>query len=104
MGLERRGNGVYFYEKERIGNKVVSRYRGAGALAHLCAETAEEARLMRSMERNAERAKVAELAQVWAEFEQHNATCKGQVSELLTAAGLHRQNRGPWRRKRNAIG
>ena len=30
MALERRGNGYYFYEKKRIGNRVVSIYSGDG--------------------------------------------------------------------------
>lgn len=34
MGLERRGNGLYFYRKRRIGNRVISEYCGAGTLAN----------------------------------------------------------------------
>jgi len=35
MGLERRGNGIYYYRKERRGDRVVSVYQGKGEMAHL---------------------------------------------------------------------
>ena len=35
MGLERRGNGYYYYKKEREGDRVVSRYVGGGSTANL---------------------------------------------------------------------
>ena len=35
MWLERRGNDLYYYEKERDGDKVRSRYSGKGETAYL---------------------------------------------------------------------
>ena len=35
MGLERRGNNLYYYRKERRGDRVVSVYQGKGEIATL---------------------------------------------------------------------
>ncbi len=55
MALEERKGNYYYYKKERIGNRVVSKYYGKGELAGLIAqydeiereEKAEKAELQR---------------------------------------------------------
>ncbi len=41
MAFEKRGNGIYYYKKEREGNRVVSKYIGKGEVASLIAQMDE---------------------------------------------------------------
>ncbi|MEJ7861725.1 MAG: hypothetical protein WKF90_08815 [Pyrinomonadaceae bacterium] len=41
MAYEKRGNSFYYYQKEREGNRVVSKYIGKGKVASLIAQMDE---------------------------------------------------------------
>ena len=65
MGLERRGNGRYFYRKVRCGDRVSSEYVGTGLVAAVLAEQHETAQRERRAERRAiEQVEVADRALV----------------------------------------
>jgi hypothetical protein len=103
MGLERRGNNYYFYEKERDGGKVRSRYVGMGETAHLInqlnllkKDEAEFERRRKSREKQREMQTEAELDVA--------VEAVREIGELLTDAffltnGFH-QHKRQWRRKR----
>lgn len=92
MAWETRNGKRYYYRKQRIGNKVVSRYVGTGILA----EIAES-----EIEANAQlRETVRELENEWELLECAMKNRQEAISQLLLAVGLHRQNWGPWRVKR----
>ena len=104
MGLERRGNSHYFYEKERNGDKVRSVYAGKGRTAYLL----NQMRLLKKEEDAYEkqRKNSETLRQRQTENELENIVESfGEVSRVLADAffltnGFH-QHKRQWRRKRN---
>jgi len=104
MALERRGNRYYFYEKKRIGNRVVSIYSGGGEMAWirqiLNQDRQDEARLEgekknRSFE--AEKLRQNEIDQL---IESTCEDAKAFEDALFLTNGYHTHER-QWRRKRN---
>ena len=99
MGVEYHQGRAYYYRKERVGDRVVSRYIGGGLLAVAAAELDGDAR--------AERAAAAEAWRVERERMEDEeraavAYCdrvEAQVREMLTAMGYHRPKRR-WRKRR----
>lgn len=97
MGIETRRNQQYYYQKRRIGRRVVSEYRGSGMLAEL---EAAAARLDRARGR-------AELAALQQQLADSGAltTFYGLVQTLtsatLAAAGYRQHKRGEWRKPRD---
>lgn len=100
MGLERRRNRLYYYSKERVGGRVLSRYVGSGlsgfAFAALASETAEEQRL----EREGVRKREAEFRRLNLEINAFCAEVDRVLAETLEREGYFRHNRGEWRKKR----
>jgi hypothetical protein len=99
MGWENRKNGSYFYTKERIGSRVVSRYIGNSETARLISQFEQMRREEKEIEREIEAAAVAELA-----AEDDEAERIAELVDLLTkgaliAGGFH-QHKGIWRRRR----
>ena len=102
MGWENRKNGRYYYTKERIGSRVVSRYVGNG-------ETAELISKFSSLRRDEDWERREVIA---AEFEAMEAEDRmtDEIFEMaadlmksaLMAEGFHQHKRGEWRRARNA--
>jgi hypothetical protein len=99
MAYETRGKGRYYYQKERIGERVVSRYVGAGAMAQFEAEQQQREQARRAQER-------AELARLKAELADppalvaFNEAVRLLTRAALVAAGYHQHARGDWRRAR----
>jgi hypothetical protein len=99
MAYETRGKGRYYYQKERIGERVVSRYVGAGAMAQFEAEQQQREQARRAQER-------AELARLKAELVDppalvaFNEAVRLLTRAALVAAGYHQHARGEWRRPR----
>jgi hypothetical protein len=99
MGLEKRGNNLYYYRKRRIGSRVVSEYMGGGEWAHLATH-------LDALERDKQdegryglqrlRAEIMEGDKALAELEQLIRTL---VQGILLAEGYH-AHKGQWRRKR----
>src|SRR5579884_1065856 len=100
MGWERRQRGgLYYVQRERRGDKVVSRYLGAGEVAALIAQMETGRRAEQDAEREQERQARAEIARQ----DQENAAYFAQVEALfrqaMEAAGYYRHNRGEWRKR-----
>ncbi|MGB7068163.1 MAG: hypothetical protein WBD22_01600, partial [Pyrinomonadaceae bacterium] len=104
MGLERRGNGYYFYEKKRIGNRVVSTYSGGGEVARLMHLLDQQRQEETWHQKDAwKRSLEADKRDHDAVDQLIDAFC--QEAEALETAiflinGYHKHSRG-WRRKRN---
>lgn len=105
MGLEWRGNNLYYYEKERDGDKVRSRYAGKGEIAFLL----HQMNLLRKEEAEFEKQYKNSTRQREMEIEAEldsavESVC--EIGELLTTAfyltnGFH-QHKGQWRKRRTA--
>jgi hypothetical protein len=96
MGFESRGSNSYYYRKQRVGGRVVSRYVGGGDVGRLSAKldaadrAEEEARRARDRgEHEAEEA-LDELLDALGSALRMAAACE------LIAAGCHSHN-GQWR-------
>ncbi len=93
MAWERRKGNLYYYEKHRIGERVVSRYLGNGPVAQAAAQEAAE--------ENAHQAARKEQRDTWHALESQLDQLKLQIEAELKNQGLHRPNWGRWRRKRS---
>ena len=103
MGWEKRGNGRYYYTKERRGGRVVSSYVGAGPAAALIAEIEQGRREVAQSRARFERdVQAAELEQ-FADLDRQIAELSQRISEAvaveLQALGFH-QHKRQWRKKR----
>lgn len=104
MGLETRGNSIYYYRKRRIGNRVVSEYCGSGTLAE-CFQILEEERRYEARldaeekERSfdAECRTQDELDEVIDAFSDE-AQALEEALYLISGYHVHQRQ---WRRKRN---
>lgn len=103
MGLERRGNGVYFYRKERRGNKVVSIYGGSGMLANcmhvLDQEEREHARIKNDEQQRAWDAEKRSQAEIDQLIETFSRDARAYEDALFLTNGYHLHSR-LWRKKR----
>ena len=100
MAWETRGGGTYYYQKHRIGRRVVSEYVGRGSLSQLVAEVDALDRAERQERRaqlRANRQREKELDDI---VNQACAACSEAIAAVLEAAGFHK-HKGQWR-KRNA--
>ena len=102
MGWEDRGNRSYYYRKRREGDRVVSEYVGAGAVAELVAMAAELERESTELERRDLATEIdADLEMVHA----IDAAC--QLTRALTAAALlsagYHTHKGQWRKRRDEL-
>jgi hypothetical protein len=100
MGLEERKGNLYYYEKKRVGNRVVSEYVGSGALALLAQRYAEDRADEKACEREAFKRKRAEITKIDSEIDQIMGWIDDLSSGQLIASGYH-QHKGQWRKRRN---
>ncbi len=101
MALERRGNGVYYYKKEREGNRVVSKYYGKGELASLISQMDEieaDANEYKRYEEQNRREKAERFEKELVEIE---AAFKDLITAYLLINGYHQTDSREWRKKRN---
>ena len=98
MGLEERKGNLYYYEKERIGNRVVSKYVGGGAFALLAEQFAKERAEEKAAERKIINKQEEEIAKLDAEID-----CLTEWIETLSASDLitsgYHQHKGEWRKR-----
>lgn len=103
MGIERRGNRTYYYEKERIGGRVVSRYVGRGEFAELVVRLRELTRDREEAERMERKQRERELVERWREDDRQVQGIYQRIHDLvaaeLAAAGYH-HHKGQWRKRR----
>lgn len=104
MALERRGNGYYYYEKKRIGNRVVSVYSGGGEYARIMQilnqDRQDEARLEADAKKRAFDAEKQRQAEVDRLIESACEDAKAFEDALFLTNGYHIHER-QWRRRRN---
>lgn len=101
MGFERRGNGTYYYKKEREGDKVVSRYVGSGETASLFAQLAEMDADEKDYKRYEEQQRKAKAEQFEKELSEIEETFANLIAGYLLANGYHQTSSREWRKKRN---
>lgn len=101
MGFERRGNGIYYYKKEREGDKVVSRYVGSGETASLFAQLDEMSAAEKDYKRYEEQQRKAKAEQFEKELSEIEETFENLITGYLLANGYHQTSSREWRRKRN---
>ncbi len=101
MAFEKRGNGIYYYKKEREGNRVVSKYIGTGEVASLIAQMDEleaDSKYHKRFEEQQRREKAER-------FEREIIEIENAFNELITAHllinGYHQTGSREWRKKRN---
>lgn len=104
MAWERRGKGKYYYRSLRLNGRVVKEYVGAGPAAEEIAKLDADARRMAAAEKAAWREKMAKYAEITAMIIELEQWSKLLIEAHMYAAGYHRQNRGPWRKKRRKPG
>jgi hypothetical protein len=99
MGLERRGNNLYYYHKYREDGRVVSEYVGGGELGELWIAFYVLAKAYKEINRKAwqqERAEMKALDQTISEVQEPILTL---TRAWLLAAGYH-THKGQWRKRR----
>jgi hypothetical protein len=100
MGLETRRNGnVYYYEKRRVGDKVVSEYLGSGIIADLAQRRAEIERTRREAEREKLKRHRMSMAEIDKSLDDFSRLCDALMTAELLLNGYH-QHKGQWRRRR----
>lgn len=100
MGWERRGNGRYYYRKQRIGQQVKSQYVGSGELAEAIATLDEMEQLKRQLEQEEQRALRQRLEADKAMDRQLNelwGLTRRVVTAVLLTNGYH-THKGQWRK------
>ena len=99
MGWKTRGGRAYYYQSERIGDRVVTNYINvgiAGLLSRLDSLDREKRRCRRYLDRG-------EAEESGWHAEQVGLACRlltTAAGSVLERAGYHRHDRGPWRRRR----
>jgi hypothetical protein len=101
MGLERRGNNFYYYEKRREGNRVVSVYCGKGEIAKIQDQLSSMAREEQAKNRAAEMSERSNLESVDQLIDASIAEAEPLVEALYLVKGYHKHTR-TWRRKQDA--
>jgi hypothetical protein len=91
MGWEQRGKRKYFYRSRREDGRVVREYVGGGEDLEAAAKRDE-----------AERAQRAELKRIGVILDALRIVIDVLIEDQMIAAGYHRHDRGPWRKKRVA--
>jgi|RhiMethySRZTD1v2_1073278.scaffolds.fasta_scaffold4489335_1 hypothetical protein len=89
MGLEIRGQKKYFYRSRRMNGRVVKEYLGSGERAESNARQDAEFRVLRKQ--------IEKYARTLDEIERLNNLF---IEAWMLAAGYHKPNRGPWRKRR----
>jgi hypothetical protein len=100
MGLERRGNRIYYYRKRRVGDRVISEYVGGGQLAHTAKEMddidATKKRIAMDGSQQALEKENMLTDQIGHAFAGVDRLLKAEMLRL----GYHQHSR-TWRRRRN---
>ena len=99
MSLEDRDGRLYFYEKTRNGDRVISRYVANGTIAAYCAQIQADAQCERRFQREAERDREAKERERERPIEQWFDDVELLADACLIAAGFRCHKRGEWRRQ-----
>jgi hypothetical protein len=96
MGIEQRNGKSYYYEKKRVGNRVISEYVGGGLLAVVASQNAQERKEESEARRTATEQARAETLNLEAEIDELIDTINTLSRGALIASGYHQHNR-QWR-------
>lgn len=96
MAWERRGGQLYYYRKERDGQRVRSVYVGGGEMAHLVGQLEAGRQAESRTKREAERRELAGMAEEDAAFDTLARMVKSITAAALVASGYHEHKR-QWR-------
>ena len=98
MGWEQRGKKRYYYQKTRIGKRVISQYVNNGFAEYL-AILQETEKDKRTLERLAKHQKHDKNAEIDAILDTNEINLKRKLADFMKLAGYH-QHKGTWRKKR----
>lgn len=99
MGVERRHNNLYYYQKQRIGKRVISKYVGRHDFARLMHQADIIIQERRKAQQQAQRAKREKQAREQRAANDLERQCRELAKLALLAAGYH-QHKGTWRKRR----
>ena len=99
MALENRKGNLYFYEKRREGDRVVSEYVGSGIVADLAHKRAEIERAKLAAERERFNRMKMSIAEIDQSLDQFSGLVDTLMAAELVSKGYHRHKR-QWRRRR----
>jgi len=100
MGWEKRGSGMYYYRKRRIGGRVVSEYVGGGVVGELAALQGECDRFKRVDQRKADRLTREEMRTLDRQVDEVAELIRAVTQGVLLATG-HHTHKGQWRKRRD---
>ena len=100
MGWERRGSKRYYYQKRRIGDRVVSDYIGAGPVAELVALADENERQRREDERQQWQAEKAADQELVKQIDGAIGLVRRITAGVCIAGGCY-QHKRQWRNAAN---
>ena len=100
MGLVFRNGRPYFYESEREGGRVTSKYRASGQDALLIAALVTDDREWKQFDRARERSERRELDDLEQALDEMAERARDLARDALSAAGYHQHHRGEWRKRR----
>lgn len=100
MGWEQRGGVRYYYRAKRDCGRVVKEYIGTGRVAELMATHDELERAERTAATDAIQRAKTQLQELGAALTPLDEVADTLAALVLVAAGFHRTNRGPWRKRR----
>lgn len=100
MGWETRGNNNFYYRKERIGAKVVSRYVGGDYLARLISSLDERVRSTRSIGKDLVDKEIASDQRHFHSFRKIEGNAKKIIDAAYLINGFY-LHKGQWRKRAN---
>jgi len=99
MAWETRGNNRYYYRKQRIGERVISEYVGAGFLAEMLADRDNFDRETRRLESQTFKNQRELITDLDRELKQASDQAIWLIRAVLLLAGYH-PHKGQWRKHR----
>lgn len=107
MGWEQRSCGKsYYYTKERVGNKVVSRYWGCGDIAEVFSSVQETCQFDKRLKREQLKLEKEREQETFREINQPIDEVLAKTYKLITAILLitnHHCHKGQWRKSRTKV-
>ena len=99
MAFEQRGNGVYYYRKERQGGKVKSVYGGGGLLGACFEALDRESREERAFKQQQRKEAAGAMRAIDRAAKESWKEIRAAHEAAMMAAGYHKHKR-QWRKKR----
>ncbi len=99
MAWEKRKNKAYYYENERVDDRVRKKYygRGLSAMAQSLIAMREQKRKREERQQVLEFEEAVELGDEWVQLIENS--CNTMMTATLFAAGLHQEKGREWRQR-----